>query len=314
MPVPAGAEQLEGQPQEQRQEQHKGLEVDGDVELDWEVPEVPEPAHFGDDLHSPHRFLKVTSAEATAVDVIDGGGTRISRLFQAQVIWRGSGPNRVVECPIWAVVQGKAGVQPWVVSVVPFVQVRLPSTHNRLLLCSIDALGQLQRWKQCEWSDVRAIAPAPHLKEAAQAFLLRFQKQLLGRGPKGEKGGRAGSDASGDPSLQSKGRTEQQAGGSRRPRPTTTPQEVAQAEQQTAVQPGPQPMEVPMGNRDAGAKGIVRPRVIEVHFQTDEDNDVHFGGRMQSVAETAGIFTLHQSVSRRPFTVTRYTRPVFWHR
>ena len=83
---------------------------------------------------------------------------------------------------------------------------RPPSTHNRLLLCSIDALGQLQRWKQCEWSDVRAIAPAPHLKEAAQAFLLRFQKQLVGRGPKGEKGGRAASDASGDPSVQSKGR------------------------------------------------------------------------------------------------------------
>ena len=231
VPVPAGAEQLEEQPQEQRQEQQEGLEVDVDVEVDWEVPEVPEPADFGDDLHSPDKFLKVTSAEATAVDVIDGGETRISRLFQAQVIRRGSGPNRVVECPFWAVVQGKAGVQPWVVSVVPFVQVRPPSTHNRLLLCSIDALGQLQRWKHCEWSDVRAIAPAPHLKEAAQAFLLRFQKQLVGRGTKGEKGGRAGSDASGDPSLRSKGRTEQQARGSRRPRPTTTPQEAAQAAQ-----------------------------------------------------------------------------------
>ena len=31
-----------------------------------------------------------------------------------------------------AVVQGKAGVQPWVVSVVPFVQVRPPSTHNQM--------------------------------------------------------------------------------------------------------------------------------------------------------------------------------------
>ena len=185
---------------------------------------------LGTPCTAPMKFLKVTSAEATAVDVIDGGGAIISRLFQAQVIRRGSGQNRVVECPFWAVVQGK-GVQPWVVSVVPFVQVRPPSTHNRLLLCSIDALGQLQRWKQCEWSDVRAIAPAPHLKEAAQAFLLRFQKQLVGRGPKGEKGGRAASDASGDPSLQSKGRTEQQARGSRRPRPTTTPQEAAQAAQ-----------------------------------------------------------------------------------
>ena len=207
------------------------MEVDVDVEVDWEVPEVPEPADFGDDLHSPDKFLKVTSAEATAVDVIDGGGTRISRLFPAHVIRRGSGPNRVVECPFWAVVHGKAGVQPWVVSVVPFVQVRPPSTHNRLLLCRIDAPGQLQRWKQCEWSDVRAMASAPPLKEAAQAFLLRFQKQLVGRGPKGEKGGRAGSDASGDPSLQSKGRTEQQARGSRRPRPTTTPQEAAHAAQ-----------------------------------------------------------------------------------
>ena len=109
--------------------------------------------------------------------------------------------------------------------------VRPPSTHNRLLLCSIDALGQLQRWKQCEWSDVRAIAPAPHLKEAAQAFMLRFQKQLVGKGPKGEKGGRAASDVSGDPSLHSKGRTEQQARGSRRPHPTTTPREAAQAAQ-----------------------------------------------------------------------------------
>ena len=202
-----------------------------DVEVDWEVPAVPEPADFGDELHLPDKVLKVTSAEATAVDVVDGGGTRISRLFQAQVIRRGSGPNRVVECPFWAVVQGKAGVQPWVVSVVPFVQVRPPFTHNRLLLCSIDALGQLQRWKQCEWSDVRAIHSAPHLKEAAQAFLLRFQKQILGKGPKGEKGGKAGSDASGDPSLQCKGRTEQQARGSRRPRPTTTPQQAAQAAQ-----------------------------------------------------------------------------------
>ena len=225
VPVPAGAEQLEGQPQEQRQEQQEGVEVDVDVEVDWEVPEVPEPADFRDDLHSPDKFLKVMSAEATALDPIDGGGTRISRLFQAQVIRRGSGLNRVVECPFWAVVQGKAGV----VSVSPFVQVRPPSTHNRLLLCSIDALGQLQRWKQCEWSDVRAIASAPHLKEAAQAFLLRFQKQLVRRGRKGEKVGRAGSDASGNPSLQSKGRTEQQARGSRRPRPTTTPQEAAQA-------------------------------------------------------------------------------------
>ena len=53
----------------------------------------------------------------------------------------------------------------------------------------------------------------------------------MGRGPKGEKGGRAASDASGDPSLQSKGRTEQQARGSRRPCPTTTPREAAQAAQ-----------------------------------------------------------------------------------
>ena len=165
------------------------------------------------------------------MDVIDCGGTKISCLFQAQVIRRGSGPNRVVECPFWAVVQGKAGMQPWVVSIVPFVQVRPPSTRNWLLLCSIDALGQLQRWKQCEWSDVWAIARAPHLREAALAFLLRFQRQLLGKGPKGEKGGKAGSDASGNPSLQSKGRTEQQARGSRCPRLMTTPQEAAQAAQ-----------------------------------------------------------------------------------
>ena len=150
--------------------------MDVDVVVDWEVPEVPEPADFRDALHSPDKFLKVTSAEATAVDVVEWGGTIISRLFQAQVIRRGSGQNRVVECLFWAVLQGKGGVQPWLVSVVPFLQVRPPSTHNWLLLRSIDALGQPQRWKQCESSDVRAIAPAPPLKEAAQAFLLRFQK------------------------------------------------------------------------------------------------------------------------------------------
>ena len=53
----------------------------------------------------------------------------------------------------------------------------------------------------------------------------------MGEGPKGEKGGKAASDASGDPSLQSKGRTEQQARSSRRPRPMTTPREAAQAAQ-----------------------------------------------------------------------------------
>ena len=78
VPVPAGAEEVEGQPQEQRQEQRQeqqeGLVVDVDVVVDWEVPAVPEPADFGDALHSPDKFLKVTSAEATAVDVVDGGG------------------------------------------------------------------------------------------------------------------------------------------------------------------------------------------------------------------------------------------------
>ena len=92
MPVPAGAEEVEGQPQEerqeQRQEQQEGLEVDVDVVVDWEVPEVPEPADFGDALHSPDKFLKVTSAGATAVDLVDLGGAIISRLFQAQVIRR----------------------------------------------------------------------------------------------------------------------------------------------------------------------------------------------------------------------------------
>ena len=181
------------------------------------------PIHYAKFQLEVDLFLKVTSAEATAVDVIDGGGTRISRLFHAQVIRQGSGPNRVVECPFWAVLQAKAGVQPWVVSVVPFGQVRPPSTHNRLLLWSIDALGQLQRWKQYEWSDVRAIAPAPHLKEAVQAFLHRFQKQLLGKGTKGEKGGNAGSNKSRDPSLQSKGRAEQQARSSSAPSPHDQP-------------------------------------------------------------------------------------------
>ena len=85
VPVPAGAEegqpqeqrqeQREEQRQEQRQEQQEGLEVDVDVVVDWDVPAVPEPADFGDALHSPDKFLKVPSAEATAVDVVDGGGT-----------------------------------------------------------------------------------------------------------------------------------------------------------------------------------------------------------------------------------------------
>ena len=48
--------------------------MDVGVEVDWEVPEVPEPADFGGELHSLDKFLKVTSAEETAADVIDGGG------------------------------------------------------------------------------------------------------------------------------------------------------------------------------------------------------------------------------------------------
>ena len=78
VPVMPGAEEVEEQPQEQRQEQRQeqqeGVEVDVDVEVDWEVPEGPEPADFGDALHSPDKFLKVTSANATAVDVVDWGG------------------------------------------------------------------------------------------------------------------------------------------------------------------------------------------------------------------------------------------------
>ena len=50
--------------------------MDVEVEVDWEVPEVPEAADFGDELQSPDKFLKVTSAEAMAVDVVDGGGGR----------------------------------------------------------------------------------------------------------------------------------------------------------------------------------------------------------------------------------------------
>ena len=97
VPVPAGAEEVEGQEQrqeqrheqrqEQRQEQQEGLEVDVDVVVDWDVPAVPEPADFGDALHSPDKFLKVTSAEATAVDVVDGGGT-ISRHWLGMVLAR----------------------------------------------------------------------------------------------------------------------------------------------------------------------------------------------------------------------------------
>ena len=64
------------------------------------------------------------------------------------------------------------------------------------------------------------------------SFLLRFQKQLLGKGPKGEKGRKAGPNVSADPSLQSKGRPEQQTRGSRPPRSTTTPQEAAQQRRQ----------------------------------------------------------------------------------
>ena len=167
-----------------------------------------------DIIIQPIRSVTLIRGTVMALDVIDGGGTRISRLFQPGVIRRGSGPNREVECLFWAVVQGRAGLQAWVLSIVPFVQVRPPSTHNRLLLCSIGALGQLQRWKQCGWRDVRAIAPTPHLKEAAQVFLLRFLKQLLKKGPKGEKGDKAGSHLSANLSLQRKGCTEQQSRGS----------------------------------------------------------------------------------------------------
>ena len=99
------------------------------------------------------------------------------------MIQRGSGPKRVVECPFWAVVQGRAGVQPWVVSVVPFVQVRPPSTHNRLRLCSIDALGQLQRWKQCEWS------PCPPLEGGSAGVSPPLPEAAPGERAEGGEGG-----------------------------------------------------------------------------------------------------------------------------
>ena len=119
VPVPAGAEegqpqeqrqeQREEQRQEQRQEQQEGLEVDVDVVVDWDVPAVPEPADFGDALHSPDKFLKVTSAEATAVHVVDGGGMIISRLFQAQVIRRGFGTEPGGGVPVLGSGAGEGG-------------------------------------------------------------------------------------------------------------------------------------------------------------------------------------------------------------
>ena len=58
----------------------------------------------------------------------------------------------------------------------PFIQMKHPCTHNRMILCHVDQLGELQRWKQAEWSDVRALRGAPELTTAADAFLLRYRK------------------------------------------------------------------------------------------------------------------------------------------
>ena len=48
--------------------------MDVEVEVDWEVPEVTETADFGDELHLPDNFVKVTSAEATGGRHRWGGG------------------------------------------------------------------------------------------------------------------------------------------------------------------------------------------------------------------------------------------------
>ena len=78
VPVPAAAESREEQRQErrqeQRQEQQEGLEVDVEVEVDGEVPEVPKPADFGDELHSPNKFLKVRPPRRRRWTSLMGGG------------------------------------------------------------------------------------------------------------------------------------------------------------------------------------------------------------------------------------------------
>ena len=83
-------------------------------------------------------------------------------------------------CPFWAVVLGR-GLKPFEVALAPFIQVKRPSTHNRLLLCHVDQLGQLQRWKQAEWSDIRALRDAQERAAATEMFLLRYSKLFQGK-------------------------------------------------------------------------------------------------------------------------------------
>ena len=62
-------------------------------------------------------------------------------------------------------------------------------------------------------------------------------------------------------------------------------------------------------------KALSAPRVTDVHFQTDEDNDIF--GAACNLWQKLQVFSPCTKAfpgDRSRFTVTRYTRPVFWHR
>ena len=54
------------------------------------------------------------------------------------------------------------------------------------------------------------------------------------------------------------------------------------------------------------------PRVTEVHFQTHEDNDIF--GAACNLWQKLQVFSPCTKAFPGKFTVTRYTRPIFWHR
>ena len=48
----------------------------------------------------------------------------------------------MVACAFWAVLPGR-GPTPFEVDAVPFIHVKHPSIHSRLIVCHVDHLGQL---------------------------------------------------------------------------------------------------------------------------------------------------------------------------
>ena len=122
-------------------------------EVDRAVPEVPGLESYEENFKGKPNFTKVISREATVVELDDDEGHGVAQLYRSHVVQRGAEQSLLVTSPFWGVLP-RRGFEPYEVAAMPFIHLKRPSTDHCLILCHLDHLACLQRWKQAKWSHV----------------------------------------------------------------------------------------------------------------------------------------------------------------